>query len=134
MAYTDAVPSKAARAARAYTPSPGMATSRTSIRFKLYSLVPVTLLAVGVAVGIGLYVQSRYTIGGPVDAEMALHEVFLAEIEPAVLVPSLTYIAVLEAEVEKKPEVKEERKEEDEKTVSGSYGMTGGNNWKMSLH
>ncbi|KAH6857634.1 thioredoxin-like protein [Alternaria alternata] len=39
-----------------------------------------------------------------------------------------------DAKVEKKPEVKEERKEEDEKTVSGSYGMTGGNNWKMSLH
>ena len=28
---------------------------------------------------------------------------------------------------EKKPEI-------EEKTVSGSYGMTGGNNWKMSLH
>jgi len=33
-----------------------------------------------------------------------------------------------------KAEVKEEKKVEDEKTVSGSYGMTGGNNWKMSLH
>ena len=37
---------------------------------------------------------------------------------------------------EAKPEVKEDSKkeEEDENTVSGSYGMTGGNNWKMSLH
>ena len=38
-----------------------------------------------------------------------------------------------------KPEVKaevkvEEKSVEDEKTVSGSYGMTGGNNWKMSLN
>ncbi|CAI9633010.1 unnamed protein product [Alternaria burnsii] len=43
-------------------------------------------------------------------------------------------VRALKGAVEKKPEVKEERKEEDEKTVSGSYGMTGGNNWKMSLH
>ena len=37
---------------------------------------------------------------------------------------------------EKKAEVKVEEKkvEEDGKTVSGSYGMTGGNNWKMSLN
>ncbi|KAF1968186.1 thioredoxin-domain-containing protein [Bimuria novae-zelandiae CBS 107.79] len=38
-----------------------------------------------------------------------------------------------------KPEVKPDTKVEtnevkDEKTVSGSYGMTGGDNWKMSLH
>jgi thioredoxin 1 len=33
------------------------------------------------------------------------------------------------------PETKEqERKTDEEKTVSGSYGMSGGNNWKMSLH
>lgn len=31
-------------------------------------------------------------------------------------------------------ESKVESKAEDEATVSGSYGMTGGNNWKMSLH
>lgn len=37
--------------------------------------------------------------------------------------------------VEKEAEVKaEEKKVEDEKSVSGSYGMTGGNNWKMSLN
>jgi thioredoxin 1 len=35
----------------------------------------------------------------------------------------------------KKEEVKTEKKAEEEgKTVSGSYGMTGGNSWKMSLH
>ncbi len=28
----------------------------------------------------------------------------------------------------------EQKTVEEEKTVSGSYGMTGGNNWKMSLH
>ncbi|EDU48889.1 Thioredoxin domain-containing protein [Pyrenophora tritici-repentis] len=37
---------------------------------------------------------------------------------------------------EKKTAVEEskEKGEAEEKTVSGSYGMTGGNNWKMSLH
>lgn len=41
---------------------------------------------------------------------------------------------------EKKPDAKvametktEEKADEEEKTVSGSYGMTGGSNWKMSL-
>ncbi|KAF2260369.1 thioredoxin [Lojkania enalia] len=29
---------------------------------------------------------------------------------------------------------KVEEKGKEEKTVSGSYGMTGGSNWKMSLH
>ena len=45
---------------------------------------------------------------------------------------------VKRAKVQGKKEVVEESKEkgglEEEKTVSGSYGMTGGNNWKMSLH
>lgn len=36
---------------------------------------------------------------------------------------------------ESKVEAKDEKKAEVEgKTVSGSYGMTGGNNWKMSLN
>lgn len=30
--------------------------------------------------------------------------------------------------------VEEKKTEEEQKTVSGSYGMTGGNNWKMSLN
>jgi methyl-accepting chemotaxis protein WspA len=59
---------------------------------------------VGIAVGIGLYVQSRYAIGGPVDAQMAAQEQFLSEIEPAVLVPTLAYVAILEGETEKRPE------------------------------
>lgn len=48
--------------------------------------------------------------------------------------------AVLEAkkakEVKKSvpEESKEEKVEVEEKTVSGSYGMTGGNNWKMALN
>ncbi|ORY19526.1 thioredoxin-like protein [Clohesyomyces aquaticus] len=39
-------------------------------------------------------------------------------------------------EQQKKAEesVGEKKQEGEEKTVSGSYGMTGGNNWKMSLH
>lgn len=76
-----------------------------SIRAKLYSLIPATILAVGIAVGIGLYVQSRFAIGGPVDKEMAIQELFLSEIEPAVLVPTLWYISVLEMESEKRPEM-----------------------------
>ncbi|KAF1846943.1 thioredoxin-domain-containing protein [Cucurbitaria berberidis CBS 394.84] len=33
------------------------------------------------------------------------------------------------------PKVADEKKQDwDEKTVSGGYGMTGGNEWKMSLH
>lgn len=76
----------------------------SSIRTKLYALVPATLLAVGVAVGIGLYVQSRFAIGGPIDAAMVIDEDFLSEVEPAVLVPTLAYIGLLEVEVEKRPE------------------------------
>src|SRR5262245_46658694 len=57
----------------------------TSIRTKLYSLVPATLLAVGVAVGLGLYVQSRYGIGGPVYEQLAIQKEFLSAVEPAVL-------------------------------------------------
>ncbi|MBA4066974.1 MAG: hypothetical protein C0501_25350, partial [Isosphaera sp.] len=75
----------------------------SSIRTKLYSLVPATLLAMGVAVGIGLYVQHRYAIGGPIDARMAAREDFLSEVEPAVFVPTLGYIALLELETERRP-------------------------------
>jgi methyl-accepting chemotaxis protein WspA len=76
----------------------------TSIRTKLYSLVPATLLAMGVALGLGYYVQSRYSIGGPVDTRMAAREDFLSEVEPAVLVPTLGYIALLELETERQPD------------------------------
>jgi len=43
----------------------------------------------------------------------------------------------VEEKTQEKKTVVEEGKEKgevEEKTVSGSYGMTGGNNWKMSLH
>ncbi|KAK3213529.1 hypothetical protein GRF29_28g182985 [Pseudopithomyces chartarum] len=40
----------------------------------------------------------------------------------------------VKAKVETKVEAKVEEKADEEKTVSGGYGMTGGNNWKMSLH
>ncbi|KAF1944754.1 thioredoxin-domain-containing protein [Clathrospora elynae] len=38
------------------------------------------------------------------------------------------------APIKKAEDVGAEKKEGDENTVSGSYGMTGGNSWKMSLH
>ena len=76
---------------------------RSSIRTKLYSLVPRRSLAVGLAVGLGLYVQSRYGIGGPIYEQMAVQKEFLSEVEPAVLVPTLGYIAILELETEKDP-------------------------------
>ena len=77
----------------------------TSIRTKLYALVPATLVAVGIAVGLGLYVQSRYGIGGAIYEQMAVQKEFLSEVEPAVLVPTLGYIAILELETEKDPVV-----------------------------
>jgi methyl-accepting chemotaxis protein WspA len=76
----------------------------SSIRYKLYSLVPFTLLAVGVAVGIGLYVEVEYGIGGPVDARLSEREQFLSEVEPPVLLPSIGYLAVLELETERRPD------------------------------
>jgi len=46
--------------------------------------------------------------------------------------------AKVQEKAQEKKSVVEESKEkgdlEEEKTVSGSYGMTGGNSWKMSLH
>ena len=42
----------------------------SSIRAKLYALIPATLLAVGVALGLGFYVQHTYGIGGPVYERM----------------------------------------------------------------
>ncbi|KAH8702757.1 thioredoxin-like protein [Phaeosphaeriaceae sp. PMI808] len=38
------------------------------------------------------------------------------------------------AVVEEKKPTQEKKEEVEEKTVSGGYGMTGGNNWKMSLN
>ena len=77
----------------------------SSIRTKLYSLVPATLVAVGIAVGLGLFVQSRYGIGGAIYEQLAVQKEFLSEVEPAVFVPTLGYIAILELETEKDPVV-----------------------------
>jgi methyl-accepting chemotaxis protein WspA len=57
----------------------------TSIRTKLYSLVPATLLAVGIAVGLGLYVQSRYGIGGVIYEQLGVQKEFLSVVDPAVI-------------------------------------------------
>ncbi|VTT98500.1 chemotaxis protein : Methyl-accepting chemotaxis protein OS=Singulisphaera acidiphila (strain ATCC BAA-1392 / DSM 18658 / VKM B-2454 / MOB10) GN=Sinac_4835 PE=4 SV=1: HAMP: MCPsignal [Gemmataceae bacterium] len=76
----------------------------TTIRVKLYSLIPATLLAVGIALGIGLYVQARFSIGGALDAQMVQQAEFLSEVEPAVFVPTLLYVSLQEAETEKRPE------------------------------
>ncbi|KAF2027461.1 thioredoxin-domain-containing protein [Setomelanomma holmii] len=40
----------------------------------------------------------------------------------------------LKATTPKAKPAEEKKAEVEEKTVSGSYGMTGGNSWKMSLH
>lgn len=76
----------------------------TSIRAKLYSLVPLTVLALGIAVGMGLYVQARYGIGGTVYNSLSERKELLSEVEPAVLLPTLGYAAVLELETERRPE------------------------------
>jgi methyl-accepting chemotaxis protein WspA len=72
----------------------------TSIRTKLYSLVPATVLAVGVAVGLGLYVQSRYGIGGPIDEQLDAQRQFLAVLEPAVLLLTQPVIALQAVETQ----------------------------------
>jgi methyl-accepting chemotaxis protein WspA len=77
----------------------------SSIRTKLYTLVPATLVAVGLAVGLGIYVQSRYGIGGVIYEQMAVQKEFLSEVQPAVLVPTMGYIAILELETERDPVV-----------------------------
>ena len=72
----------------------------TSIRTKLYALVPITLLAVGLAVGLGLYVQSRYGIGGPLYEQLAIQKEFFADIQPATLVLTQPVIALQTIETE----------------------------------
>ncbi|KAF2873762.1 thioredoxin-like protein [Massariosphaeria phaeospora] len=42
--------------------------------------------------------------------------------------------SVAEKVGKKEEEAKKDSEVKEEKTVSGSYGMTGGNNWKMSLN
>lgn len=75
-----------------------------SIRTKLYSLVPLTALTLGVAIGIGLYVQWRYGIGGSMYTTLAERKELLSEVEPAVLIPTMGYLALQQLETERKPD------------------------------
>jgi methyl-accepting chemotaxis protein WspA len=77
--------------------------SLSSIRAKLYALVPVTLLAVGVALGLGLYVQDRYAVGGPVVRNLGVQKDFLADITPAILVLTQPIITLQELDRESDP-------------------------------
>jgi methyl-accepting chemotaxis protein WspA len=74
-----------------------------SIRAKLYSLVPATLLAVGVAVGLGLYVQARYAIGGAVYDQLGVQKEFLGDVTPAVMMNTIPVITIQSAETETDP-------------------------------
>jgi methyl-accepting chemotaxis protein WspA len=71
----------------------------------LYSLVPLTVFIVSVAVGIGLYVQARYAVGGAIDSDLTARGQLISELEPATLVPHRAYIAVLELETQRQPDV-----------------------------
>src|SRR4051794_32425625 len=74
-----------------------------SIRTKLYGLVPATLLAVGVALGLGLYVQDRYAIGGVVYEQLGVQKDFLSDVTPAVLMNNEPVITLQAAETETNP-------------------------------
>lgn len=75
----------------------------TSIRTKLYALVPATLLAVGFALGLGLYVQNRYAVGGPVVRQLGIQKDFLSDVTPAVLVVTQPVITLQELEAATDP-------------------------------
>ncbi|HJZ56301.1 MAG TPA: methyl-accepting chemotaxis protein [Gemmataceae bacterium] len=77
--------------------------SARSIRFKLYSLVPATLLVVALALGLGLYVQARYAIGGTVYEQMAVQKEFLSDVTPAVMLSTVPVITLQMAETEMNP-------------------------------
>jgi methyl-accepting chemotaxis protein WspA len=77
-----------------------MFRTTSSIRTKLYSLVPATLLAVGIALGLGLYVQDRYAVGGPVVKRLGVQKDFLADATPAILVLTQPVITLQELERE----------------------------------
>ncbi len=74
-----------------------------SIRTKLYSLVPATLITVGVALALGLYVQNRYGIEGPVVANLAVQKEFLSDIKPAVLILTQPVITLEQLENQTDP-------------------------------
>jgi methyl-accepting chemotaxis protein WspA len=75
----------------------------SSIRAKLYSLIPATLLTVGVALGVGFYVQHTYGIGGPVYERMGAQKEFLADLTPSVLILTQPVITLQELETETNP-------------------------------
>jgi methyl-accepting chemotaxis protein WspA len=77
--------------------------STKSIRFKLYSLVPATLLAVGIALGLGLYVQWKYAVGGPVVETISAHKDLYSDTTPAVLILTKPVITLQEMEAETNP-------------------------------
>ena len=77
---------------------------RSSIRTKLYSLVPATLVGGrDRPSGSACYVQSRYGIGGPIYEQMAVQKEFLSEVSRRCWFPTLGYIAILELETETDP-------------------------------
>src|SRR5262249_47391337 len=69
-----------------------------------YSLVPATLLAVGLAVGLGLYVQSRYGIGGPVYEQLAVQKEIFSAVEPAILALTKPVIILHSMEAQTNPD------------------------------
>jgi methyl-accepting chemotaxis protein WspA len=71
-----------------------------SIRTKLYALVPATLLTVGVALGLSVYVQARYAVGGPVVKRLGLQKDFLSDVTPSILVLTQPVITLQELERE----------------------------------
>lgn len=50
--------------------------------------VPLTLIAVGVVIGIGLCVEATDGIGGPIRQWVTVRKELLTEVESAVLLPS----------------------------------------------
>lgn len=73
-------------------------TSTKSIRFQLYMLVPMTLIAVGTALGLGLYVQSRYSVGGPVYDQLSVQNEFLSDVQPSTFLLNQAIIILLKME------------------------------------
>src|SRR5262245_60905559 len=73
-------------------------SAATSIRLKLYLLIPATVLAVGTAVGLGFYVHARYAIGGPVDEQLSVQKEFLSEVQPSIILLTQPVITLQEME------------------------------------
>jgi methyl-accepting chemotaxis protein WspA len=74
--------------------------SDLTVRTKLYGLIPATVLTVGTALAIGLYVSSEYRVGGPVHREIARYHAFLGDAQPATLVVTRPIILLQQIETE----------------------------------